>query len=237
MRWSKMSHVGLVRTTNEDNLCARPELGLFAVADGMGGHRAGEVASKKAIEWLVKIVAANPDRKNDPGPLLREAILKANEEVYRLGSKNPNYRGMGTTLTTCFFGDNKLTVAHVGDSRCYLLRDSSIYRLTRDHSLVEELVRQNQLTSGEAVNYPYRNVLTRALGTSPVVEVDVSEHVLRSGDVVLLCTDGVTEHLADEEIVALTTGKNPKEAVELLVQEVLNRGGSDNVSLIMVAID
>lgn len=232
-----MTHVGLVRNINEDFLCARPDLGFFAVADGMGGHQAGEVASKKAIESLEETVEKILCKKGDPGATLQEAVMKANESIYDLSSKNPAYRGMGTTITACYFDGMDLTVVHVGDSRCYLIRNASIYRLTRDHSLVEELVRQQQITAEEAMHHPYRNILTRALGISPRVEVDVARYKLAPNDVILMCTDGVTEYLTDEEIMDFTRNKDPEIAVNLIVEEALSRGGNDNITLIIVAVE
>jgi len=237
MKWSKMTHVGRVRSVNEDFVCARPDLGFFAVADGMGGHRAGEVASKKAIEYVEEAMEKNPCREKEPGAILEAAIAEANQLIYDLGYYNSDYRGMGTTITACFFTGMVLTVAHVGDSRCYLIRDSKVDRLTRDHSLVEEMIQQEQITPVEAMHHPYRNVLTRALGISPRVDVDIVQCTLSSNDIILLCTDGVTEHLTDEELAGMVLNNEPEGAVRAIVNEALNRGGNDNITLIVVAVE
>ncbi|MTI84593.1 MAG: Stp1/IreP family PP2C-type Ser/Thr phosphatase [Firmicutes bacterium] len=235
MKWSKVTHVGLVRSVNEDFLSVRPDLGLFAVADGMGGHQAGEVASKKAIECLEESFASNPCRENDPGAALRDAIVKANALIYELGHRVAEYKGMGTTVTVCCLNEMIMNVAHVGDSRCYLIRNAHISRLTEDHSLVQEMVQQHKITTGEAMNHPYRNVLTRALGTSPQVEVDLIRCNLDPDDLVIICSDGVTKNLSDEEILKITQDKKTEAAANTILDEALARGGNDNITLVIVA--
>ncbi len=235
MKWSKVTHVGLVRSVNEDFLSVRPDLGLFAVADGMGGHQAGEVASKKAIECLEESFASNPCRENDPGGALRDAIVKANALIYELGHRVAEYNGMGTTVTVCCLNEMIMNVAHVGDSRCYLIRNAHISRLTEDHSLVQEMVQQHKITTGEAMNHPYRNVLTRALGTSPQVEVDLIRCNLDPDDLVIICSDGVTKNLSDEEILKITQDKKTEAAANTILDEALARGGNDNITLVIVA--
>lgn len=237
MKWGKITHIGKVRSHNEDCACERPDLGLFAVADGMGGHQAGEVASKKAIECLEKEFEANFVWSKDPGDILKAVIEKANQLVYDLSTRSTGLRGMGTTITACCIQQRILTVAHVGDSRCYLIRRNRINRLTRDHSLVEEMLRNDQITYEEAQEHPYRNVLTRALGTSPQVQVDLFTYPLLPGDIVLLCTDGVTEYLSDDELVGYSGRGEPQEAVQVMLNEALNRGGIDNITLVIVAVD
>lgn len=237
MKWNKMTHIGRVRSINEDCACARPDLGLFAVADGMGGHQAGEVASKKAVECLEEEVENSSCRDKEPGATLKAAIEKANKLIYDLSYRNADYRGMGTTITACCVNKTVMTVAHVGDSRCYLIRKSRIFRLTRDHSLVEEMLQKRQITSEEAQRHPYRNVLTRALGTSPRVEVDTTRFNLSRNDIILLCTDGVTEYLSDDELTVFFQNKEPEKAVRDILNEALNRGGNDNITLVMVVVE
>lgn len=237
MKWSKMTHAGLVRTINEDFLCARPDLGLFAVADGMGGHNAGEVASREAIRVLEEVIESNLTSDKERGQFLHQAILEANQFIYNLSNQDASFIGMGTTVTASCFNGMNLKVVHVGDSRCYLIRDSTIHRLTQDHSLVGELVRQNKITSLEATQHPHRNVLLRALGTSPEVQVDIIDCKLNVNDIILMCTDGVTEYLSDEELMYFSKNNEPENAVVNIVNEVLKRGGSDNTTLIMVVID
>lgn len=240
MRWSQVSEVGLVRKNNEDCFCINKDLGLFAVADGMGGHRAGEVASKLAIKTLQESLYKKLSFFSDQPRILAEAVHDANREVYRVSSMQENYRGMGTTLTACLiygerYGEKKLAVAHVGDSRVYLIRGNNIFRLTEDHSLVQEMVNMGGITEDQAFCHPQRNVLVRALGTTAEVEVDVLNQELLKKDILLLCTDGLTSHLRDEEILSVVMAAgDPGSRVRNLRQETFKRGATDNVTIILI---
>lgn len=238
MKWSQASEVGLVRRINEDSLVIVPDLGLFAVADGMGGHQAGEVASRMALEELVRFIRPRLSRNGDPGDLLARGVQEANRLVYQLSCASAGCRGMGTTISAAILRDRDLFLAHVGDSRIYLLRGNKIWQITEDHSLVQEMVRIGGLTAEEAWNHPRRNVLTRALGTEPRVRVDSLHVKLQAKDRVILCTDGLTGHLRPAEIGALVQ-QNPElqKAVKVLVQTALDRGGTDNITVILVAVD
>ncbi|MGB9802603.1 Stp1/IreP family PP2C-type Ser/Thr phosphatase [Desulfofundulus sp.] len=238
MKWSQASDAGLVRRVNEDSLCVEPGLGLFAVADGMGGHRAGGIASRTAIAELVRFLKAHHPLPDDPGNLLVQGVQEANRLVYQLSSSSASYRGMGTTLTAVLVAKEYLHLAHVGDSRVYLLRGGKILQLTEDHSLVQELVRLGGLSEEQARCHPQRNVLTRALGIEPRLEVDGGQVKLHPGDKVLLCTDGLTVHLPPHEIGTLVE-KNPdlNRAVKKLVEVALERGGSDNITVILMAVE
>ncbi|MCF8010800.1 MAG: Stp1/IreP family PP2C-type Ser/Thr phosphatase [Clostridiales bacterium] len=237
MKCSHVTNVGKVRNLNEDYYCMRPDLNFFAVADGMGGHNAGEVASYEAIKCIESDLEVADLDKEDPGAILKLSILKANRLIYDMGYSNKNYNGMGTTISACIFRGEELTVGNVGDSRCYLVRDSSIYRLTEDHSLVEELIRKKQITSLEARSHQQRNVLTRAVGTSSQLEVDIFKYNICTGDLILLCTDGLTEHVPGEEILQVVMEYEPGDAVEILQEETLKRGGSDNITLIVLGVE
>ncbi|KJS20943.1 MAG: hypothetical protein VR72_12710 [Clostridiaceae bacterium BRH_c20a] len=238
MHVNSLTNIGLVRKANEDSFLADKNRGLFVVADGMGGHEAGELASSIAIktldDFLTSQVITNQKSKG-----LCQAIQKANELVYKESRLNSNCAGMGTTLTAALFIDYILYVAHIGDSRAYLIRDKSINLLTRDHSLVGELFRQGELTESEAYRHPHRNILTRALGTEREVEIDQVEIKINSGDLLLLCTDGLYNLVHDNEILReiIQNGTDMKKTVNQLVQIALERGGVDNITLILVSCD
>ncbi|MEW6183698.1 MAG: Stp1/IreP family PP2C-type Ser/Thr phosphatase [Bacillota bacterium] len=234
MEWIARSEKGLVRPNNEDNLLTFPEIGLFAVADGMGGHQAGEVASRLAIECL-KITLSQGIR-TDPLPQLMTAAGEANRVVYAAAQENKEYGGMGTTLTACVIQAQSLYWVHIGDSRGYLIRNDEITQFTRDHSLVSTYVRQGKLTPEEAESHPYRNVLSRALGTEPATSMDSGSVNVFTGDRIVLCTDGLTNHLAAEDILNLLRQGGLEEQAGALIDLALERGGKDNVTLILISI-
>ena len=220
--------VGRVREGNEDAFLVDERMGLVALADGMGGHRAGEVASATALEALRANVAS--------GVPIREAITTANAAVYAKASTDETLNGMGTTVTagTVAAGDT-LVVGHVGDSRAYLLRDGELRRITEDHSLVEELVRGGRLTTEQAAIHPQRSIITRAVGIDPTVDVDVYPIRLRVGDRVVLCSDGLTDMVRDDDLGGvLRRERDPRRAAAQLVADALSAGGEDNVTVIVV---
>jgi protein phosphatase len=236
MKWSQATEVGLVRKQNEDFLCVNPGLALFAVADGMGGHLAGEVASRMAIESITRQLQAGD--RDDTVKCLLEGFRRANSNIYKASREDGSCRGMGTTLTAAVVRERELVLAHVGDSRAYIIRDDKIHPLTEDHSLVQEMIRQGGLTRKQARDHPHRNVLTRALGTDPLVDVDLITIGLERGDILLLCTDGLYGLLDDEEMLDLVrSSAGPDQAVKKLVDEAVKRGGNDNISVIMVEMD
>jgi protein phosphatase len=222
--------VGRVREGNEDAYLVDDTIGLVAVADGMGGHRAGEVASATALEALRAAVAG--------GRPLREAIEDANRAVYGKSLTDASLRGMGTTLTAgTLAAGGTLIVGHVGDSRAYLMHDGELRRLTTDHSLVEELVRDGRLTADEAAVHPQRSIITRALGVDESVEVDVYPVELAPGDRVLLCSDGLTGMVQPETIAAeLRREDDPDRAATRLVDAANAAGGEDNITVVVVAV-
>lgn len=238
MHVNSLTNIGLVRKANEDKYLADKNRGLFIVADGMGGHEAGEIASSLAIKTLDSYLT-NEVIVNEKGKSLWKAIRKANELIYQKAKLNNNCTGMGTTITAALFLDNILYIAHIGDSRAYLIRDNSIILLTKDHSLVGELLRQGELTESEASRHPHRNILTRALGTEPEVEIDLSEIDTKPGDLLLLCTDGLYNLVKDEEILqeVLNNGNDLKISVNQLVKTALDRGGMDNITVVLVSYD
>ena len=224
-----VTDVGRVRDGNEDGFIDQADrLGLVAVADGMGGHRAGEVASATALEALRASVAN--------GQSLRDAIEGANDAVLEKSESDLELHGMGTTLTAGMLGsDGYLVVGHVGDSRAYLARDGELTQITTDHSLVEEMVRDGVLTPEQAEVHPQRSTITRALGIDPRVDVDEYPIELRPGDRILFCSDGLTTMVRPDEIAGILSREpDPKRAAQLLVDAANAAGGEDNITAVII---
>ncbi|OPZ73964.1 MAG: putative protein phosphatase 2C-type [Firmicutes bacterium ADurb.Bin456] len=235
MRWAQISDIGLVRASNEDSLCISPKTGLFAVADGMGGHKAGEVASSMALRLLERELGGRLAGRTPPGKALVDSIKEANSAIYELSGRNPEWAGMGTTITACLKQGEELYVAQVGDSRAYLIRDGVITRLTEDHSLVQEMIKSGGITEEQAFRHPQRNVLTRAVGTQMTLEVDLYRFRVVPGDLVLVSTDGLTGCLRPEEILlTISTARELETAVQNLLAGALSRGGTDNITMILL---
>jgi PPM family protein phosphatase len=218
---------GRQRNANEDSYFARAP--LFAVADGMGGAQAGEVASRIAAGAF-----EHPRNDSDSAEgQLEEIAQKANREIHQLAQKDSSRAGMGTTLTAAMLRDDEVALGHVGDSRAYLLRGGELKRLTKDHSLVEELRRQGRLTEEQAEEHPQRSIITRALGPEPSVNVDTMTFPARDGDVFLLCSDGLTTMVSDKEIrEILVNAKSLRSAVNKLVDAANRGGGRDNITAV-----
>ncbi len=229
--------VGLVRSNNQDQFLVSP--GLYAVADGMGGHAAGEVASSTAIKALQAAFAASGEHSAEA---LESAAKAANRAVWEQARTNRGMLGMGTTLVALAVvehgdGTNALAVAHIGDSRLYLLREEALQQLTVDHSLVQELVDDGRISPAQAAVHPQRHVLTRALGVEPTVQVDLIDVTPRHGDRYLLCSDGLPREATDEQVAAvLTRFTDPSEAAKELVTLANDRGGSDNITAVVVDV-
>ncbi len=225
-----VTDVGRARDHNEDAFFVDTTAGLLAVADGMGGHQGGEVASATALEALRAAIAE--------GASVPDAVRRANQAVHDQAAADDQLRGMGTTLTAATFGDDAtLEIAHVGDSRAYLMRDGVLARITTDHSLVQELVDAGELTEEEARSDPRRSMITRALGMDAEVEVDAYPVGLRRGDRVLLCSDGLTSMVDDDGIaVLLASEADPTEAARALVTAANDAGGLDNVTVIVIDV-
>jgi protein phosphatase len=243
------SDVGQQRTNNEDCFRIVQALNLFVVSDGMGGEAHGEIASAMAVETVVKscmgeeTAAVTASAKTEPGwsdqtRRLFNAAQLANKKIYESAEANPEQQGMGATLTAAWINEEKLSVVHVGDSRVYLLRSGLLQQLTSDHSLVAEQVRRGILTAVEAEHSELQSVLLRALGTQPEVEVDAEEHILFPGDILLLCTDGLTRMVAEQKIaVTLQSESDPNRAAEKLVALANENGGADNVTVVVVHME
>jgi serine/threonine protein phosphatase PrpC len=237
LRAASATDAGRVRRNNQDQVLL--EDSLFAVADGMGGHVAGEVASLTAVEAL-RAAFASHDAPQSSGDL-RDAVQLANEVVFEKSASSDDLRGMGTTLTAVALvdaeGEQRLAVANVGDSRAYVFAQGELTQLTEDHSVPEELARQGQITPEEVENHPQRHVLTRALGISPAVEVDLWEVLPYTGDRLLLCSDGLCRDLTDDQIAAvLRRLADPKDAADELVSRARASGGSDNITVVIIEV-
>jgi PPM family protein phosphatase len=223
---------GRQRRANEDSLLARAP--LFVVADGMGGAQAGEVASRIAVESFQEGVGD----ASEPELALAALARAANSRIHELSHANAEQAGMGTTLTAIYIGEEEVAIAHVGDSRAYCLRDGRLQRLTDDHSLVDELMRQGRLTPEEAIEHPQRSVITRALGPEGTVEVDTRSVHARAGDVYLLCSDGLTTMIGEEQIAALLlTHPLLHDAGEALIAAANEAGGRDNVTVVLIRLE
>ena len=220
--------VGRQRSANEDSLVVSPP--LFAVADGMGGARAGEVASAVAVEAVEGAKESSEPAEAQLASIVREA----NRRIYDLAVADESRRGMGTTLTLVKVHDEEISIAHVGDSRAYRMRDSALSQLTRDHSLVAELERSGQITAEAAEHHPQRSIITRALGPEPDVEVDTYTLSGRDGDLFLICSDGLTSMISDDEVTSiLRSSASLDEAAEALVLAANQSGGKDNITVIL----
>jgi len=223
---------GRQRRANEDSHLARAP--LFVVADGMGGAQAGEVASRIAIESFQDGLQG----ATSPEAALAELTQRANAHIHELSHSNAEQAGMGTTLTAVYVGEREVSIAHVGDSRAYRLRDGELERLTEDHSLVDELLRQGRLTPEEALEHPQRSVITRALGPEGAVEVDTRSYTARDGDVYLLCSDGLTTMLAEDRLAELLLAHaSLREAGEALIAAANEAGGRDNITVVLLRIE
>ena len=241
--------MGRVRKNNEDNFSIEPSLQLYVLSDGMGGEAHGEVASNLAVQTIVTHCRQSETNRGmpmygEPQPEVSErtnrlasAIHMANRKVYEAASANPEQRGMGATIVAAWIEGQRLSLAHVGDSRAYLLRGGALDQLTADHSLVAEKVRVGILTPQEADASELQSVLTRAVGTMSDVEVDSDEQMLLPGDCLLICSDGLTRMVTDPEIAStLLTSNSAQEAADRLVELANENGGLDNVSVIVLHI-
>jgi protein phosphatase len=244
MRSFGKTDVGLVRKINEDSfMCEKLEgyddLYLYIVADGMGGHNAGEVASSMAVQQVAGYIKENIKAielgDKEIKDLIGNAILYANERVYKTSILQSNYLGMGTTLSMVIAKNSRIYIGHVGDSRIYLIRDNVILRLTEDHSLVAELIKAGTIKPEEANNHPQKNVITRALGTEYTIESDVSQWDLKNNDIILICTDGLSNAVCEEDMVyTLLNTSDLNEACEILINKAKESGGFDNITAVVV---
>ncbi len=244
-----VSDAGRVREHNEDTIGTDADIGLVVLADGMGGYKAGEVASGIAVRTVMSLLKEAIEREDlaqrdpesglsRPGILLRDAIHRANKVIYQTARTQANCEGMGTTVVAGLFFDDKLTIAHVGDSRLYRLRGAEFRQVTQDHSLLQELVSRGFYTPEEAQRAAAKNYVTRALGVEATVEVDVTEIPVDKDDVFLLCSDGLSDMVDDDDIqlTISTFGANLRTLARQLVLLGNDNGGRDNISIVLVKV-
>ncbi len=244
MEYGAYTHQGIHRKSNEDHYYIPGQGGqetcfdMMIVADGMGGHNAGGLASRIAVEYVYShIVEHKPQIQSSPDMMrvVNRAIQEANHRILGLSMTETRFSGMGTTLTMAVFEKDRFFVAHVGDSRCYLIRNGKARQITKDHSLVQELVDNGSITQDEMDIHPKKNVITRALGTDQRLRIDFFEEVLLEGDIVLLCTDGLTNYVNLQEYAnSFTSNMTMEDLASMLGNEALNAGGSDDITITAV---
>jgi protein phosphatase len=245
-----MSNVGMRRLQNEDSYLINDRLGLFVVADGMGGHLGGEFASKMAVstveEIVGKVLGGDPDttqiagvnsRDVQPGNCLKHAITEAGRRIHQQALFDENLRGMGTTTVAALVEGNSIYIANVGDSRAYLIRHHSIEQITEDHSLVSEQVRAGVLSAQDAKAHKLKNIITRSVGYQEDVDSDVTVLQPQVGDQILMCSDGLSNLVGDEEIQKIVSEEGSQKACEVLVREANRRGGDDNITVLILQVD
>lgn len=238
------SDIGLVRQNNEDYWFGLADLHFFALADGMGGHRAGEVASHEAVTSLCRIVQESFESRNDHlnieemHGIMQMAYEQVNQIVYRKSKANADYRGMGTTLCSLYFHEQGLISSHVGDSRIYRQRNGQLEQLTKDDSLIREMVDSGRFAIDEVVKTaPYKSIITKAIGTEPNVEPSVHIFDLVEGDIFLMCTDGLSDMLSANEMQQIINSKSDvKKCVKQLISTAKERGGFDNVTAVLIKV-
>ncbi len=241
-----LTDTGRVRNHNEDSIGDDVEIGVITLADGMGGYKGGEVASAIAINTIMEelqqqVPSMRPGEEDaetgyaNESIVIREAIKKANETIYQTAQSQPQYQGMGTTVVMGIFYDNRMSIAHVGDSRMYRFRNDSLEQITSDHSLLQELVDRGFYTEEEARASLNKNLVTRALGIEPSVAVDIQEDMTLPGDIYLLCSDGLSDMVSDEDIYLTikSFGANLEETAKQLINQANENGGKDNVSVVL----
>ncbi len=245
-----MTDIGIVRRKNEDAIGYDSALGLVVLADGMGGHRGGEIASSMTIDTVIDELQQNlpaivPGEVDEASGFsiesicIQDAVVAANNLVYETAESSPEHKGMGTTIVVLQFYNNSFSLAHIGDSRCYRLRADRFEQITKDHSLLQELIDRGFYTPEEARNSMNKNLVTRALGIDPVVMPDIQEDIVLKNDIYLLCSDGLTDLVEDEDIY-LTIKKfsaNLEEAAKQLITKANKNGGKDNISVMLCRID
>ncbi len=244
------THVGMKRAHNEDSLRLFREENLFIVADGMGGHASGEVASQMSVETLAEFFRATAEDdeitwpyKMDKGQRYEEnrvvtGIKLSNRRIHEAAARDAKLKGMGTTIVVTFFVDGVCYIGHVGDSRVYRFRDGQLAQLTEDHSLLNDYIKMRQLTPEEIEAFPHKNVIVRALGMKDSVQVDIMHEPAREGDVYLLCSDGLSGMISDEQMAhILRDGGDLDAQCEALIDGANEAGGTDNITVILVRID
>ena len=248
LQYAGATHVGMKRDHNEDNFALYPDMNLFVVADGMGGHSSGEVASRIAVDTLKTFFQDTEDDEDITWPYKQNKALGldanrfvsgiklANRNIFETALADPRFKGMGTTFVGLMTTDKNALIAHVGDSRCYRLRGDDLVQLTEDHSLLNDYKKIQKMTPEEEANFPHKNIIVRALGMKDSVEVDIRDDGPQLGDILLLCSDGLSGEITDEEMreLLLEHRDDLDKCVEMLIQAACNNGGKDNVTVILV---
>ena len=231
MHVCQRTHQGLVRSSNQDSLLV--DQGVYGVADGMGGHKGGETASRVAVQVIKNALRG----KKPEARALEVGVEAANRRVFDMARHDSALTGMGTTLTFLWEDKTEVRLCHVGDSRAYLLREKELRQITKDHSLVAELLRNNMISAEAARTHPYRNVITRAVGVDPVVEADIFQHDKQKDDLWLICSDGLTNMVTDETIQSiLTEAESDETAADELLALALEKGGTDNITFVLCRV-
>ncbi len=239
IHYGTVSDQGKVRSSNEDSYAANLKNRIFLVADGMGGHAAGEIASQIAAATFEEVAAVRLNSGLPSEEILLSAAQEANSRIYQAQRMKAELAGMGSTLTALSLREGKFFIAHVGDSRAYLLRDGILRQMTRDHSLVWQLYESGVLRKDELSSHPQKNLITRSIGPHPQVEIDLEEGEAQEGDIYLLCSDGLTDMVSDDNICRILSSpdRTPKQLGEALVEAANTRGGADNITVVVVRID
>lgn len=237
-----LSDVGLVRQNNEDAWGAVPEQGFFALADGMGGHQAGEIAARECIASICKIVKKSKGRKKkttltEARSSIQHAIAQVNDIIFKMGLANPDLRGMGTTLCAMQFHEQGVIYAHIGDSRIYRVNNGKLTQMTSDHSLMRELIDLGQLSEGQAPEFLYKNIITKAIGTEPKIDPSIQISDVADKDTFMMCSDGLSDMLSPEEMeTILNKGLTVAQTAKALVNAAKDKGGFDNITVVLIRL-
>lgn len=231
--------VGLKRQSNQDTFLLDPDLGLYIVADGMGGHKGGEVASALASQTVKEIIHESYEKETgvDPRELLTRAYKKASQKVYEESQQKEELRGMGTTMVVALIRNDDIYIANVGDSRAYLKTNDGYWQLTEDHSLVNEQIRAGLITEEQARSHFAKNVITRSVGFESEVHPDIIQKKLKVGDIFIICSDGLSGLVSDQKIAEICSNNKPSEVVLNLIQQAKSNGGDDNVTVLLLSVN
>lgn len=234
---AQLSDIGCARETNEDALSVLPEQQIFVLADGMGGHNAGEIASQMACRLIPRFLQEKSTEAGDPRQILEDCIQQTHRAIYQESESNTEYKGMGTTVEVAWLKGRSLFWAHVGDSRIYLFRKDQLTQLTEDHSLVNDYLKKGIMTEEQARNTPMRNVILQAVGAADKIKVQTGCVDWESGDIFLLCSDGLSDIVEDEEIKMILSGaSDPESCARNLIERAKNLGAPDNVSVVLLGV-
>ncbi|MBC8062607.1 MAG: Stp1/IreP family PP2C-type Ser/Thr phosphatase [Clostridiaceae bacterium] len=229
-----LTDIGNIRAENEDSVEFYEDnlMGIYVIADGMGGYNSGEIASSMAVKEVLNYIKTNISLAK-PEVIMKEAIFNANNDIFKYSLENEEHRGMGTTITACILINEELIVGHVGDSSCLVLNQLGISKLTKDHSLVQQLIDSGSITESEALTHPNKNIITRALGTSDFVEIDIYKQSIIGIKKIILCTDGLSNFVSNNEIYDIIICNNNEVASKKLIELGKEKGSRDNLSVIV----